>query len=87
VKQERTTVDQFVERDFNGYSAPAITQYLRGKLFVFVDFLLSNNTITYSETDIDEINELIKAVLRLIVAWLKKVTTLFESASATLKRD
>ena len=50
------------------------TQYLRGELFVYVDFLLGHQF-----TDIEvltDVDSFIKVVMRLIVVWLVKLTTL-----------
>ena len=46
---------------------------------MYVDFLMTNS-ISYTETDIDEINEFIKAVIRLIVMWLKKVPSILQNS-------
>lgn len=39
-RAERKFVDRLVRNDFRGLSAYELTQYLRGKLFVYVDFLM-----------------------------------------------
>jgi len=50
------------------------TQYIRGELFVYVDFLLGNS---FTELEVlAEVENFIKSVLRLIVVWLKKLPTL-----------
>ena len=65
-----------IDTDFQEVTAKDVTQYLRGGLFVMVDFLLGANT--YTEEELVEVNDFYKTVLRLIVAWLKKVPTLLE---------
>lgn len=63
-----------METDFEGLSAFETTQYFRGKLFIYVDFLLGSNN--YTEEQIDAVNDFLYTVIRLIVHWLKKVPKL-----------
>lgn len=56
---------------FQGMNAHETTQYLRGRLFVYTDFLMSANTASYSEEDTEEIDDYLRSVLRLVVAWLR----------------
>jgi hypothetical protein len=69
-------VKGILDSDFGDMTAREVAQYLRGGLFQGVDFLLSANT--YSEEEVDEVLEFFYSVIRLIVAWLKKATTLQE---------
>ena len=52
-----------------------LTQYLRGKLFVYVDFLMGAPN-TYTEEDIDLVIEFLKSAIRCVVAWLKAAPAL-----------
>ena len=53
------------ESDLNGLGAFETTQYLRGTLYIYVDFLLQNGQ--YSDESIDAINDFLYQVLRLII--------------------
>lgn len=65
---------KLIENNFEGFTAFETTQYLRGELFVYVDFLLSH---TYPDLHVlPEIDAFIKSVLRIIVLWLVKLPTL-----------
>jgi hypothetical protein len=59
-----------IDDDLNGLGAFETTQYLRGRLYVFVDFVLQNGK--FSEEEADAVNDFITQVLRLITAWFKK---------------
>ena len=73
-RYEREEIESLIARDFQGISAYALTQYLRGKLFIEVDFVLSSPT--YTDSDCAEVNEFLRATIRLVVAWLNKVPSL-----------
>lgn len=60
-------MEKLIESDFTNLNAFDITQYLRGRFYIYVDFLLGANT--YTEEQIDAVNDFLYAVLRLIVAW------------------
>ena len=64
----------FINSDFEGVSSTMITQLLRGKIYVAIDFFLGSNS--YSEEQVDAINDLINTVLKMVVAWQKKLITL-----------
>ena len=74
-----------MDKDFRGWTAHELTQYLRGELFIAVDFLLSANT--YSEDEIAEVCHFLKTVIRLIVHWLKKAPELLEKCLPELSRE
>ena len=59
-----------IDDDLNGLGAFETTQYLRGRLYIFVDFLLQNGK--FSSEEADAANDFIVQVLRLITAWFKK---------------
>jgi len=52
---------------------------------VYVDFIL--NTTTYSASDCLEINEFLKTIIDLVVAWLKKVPKLLQKTLVDLRRN
>jgi hypothetical protein len=60
-----------IEDDLNGLGAFETTQYFRGQLYIYVDFLLGSNN--YDNDQLDAVNDFLYAILRLIVTWLKKV--------------
>jgi hypothetical protein len=76
VRADKERVQAIIDTDFQEMTAKDVTQYLRGGLFVMVDFLLGANT--YTEEELVEVTDFFKTVLRLIVAWLNKVPTLLE---------
>jgi hypothetical protein len=78
-------IDRLVANDFRGLSAYELTQYLRGKIFVYVDFLLSQGM--YTESECLEVNELLRATVRLIVAWLNKMPSIMQKCLVDLRRE
>ncbi len=68
-----------IESDLNGMGALETTQYLRGRLYVYVDSLLG--IFTYNEEQIDAVNDFLYTVLRLIVVYLKKFPKLIPLVS------
>ena len=50
------------------------TQYLRGRLYVYTDFLLGYSS--YIEDQVDAVNNFLYSVLKLIVTYFKKVPKL-----------
>jgi hypothetical protein len=72
-----------IANDLEGKSAHDTTQYLRGHLYVYSDFLLG---MTFDDPKIlAEVIDFQKAVLRLVVTYLKKVQTMQKTVScATL---
>jgi hypothetical protein len=59
-----------IDDDLNGLGPFETTQYLRGRLYVFVDFLLQNGK--FNDEEPDAVNDFITQVLRLITAWFRK---------------
>ena len=55
-----------------------VTQYLRGELYVYIDFLLSV-TLETPKSSIPIIYEFLKVVIKLIVVWLKMLPSLYIS--------
>ena len=83
--KHRNHVEWHLQNGFEGRTAHRTTQYLRGSLFVYIDYLLGNNfngTMKGADDpakhpfEIDEIQDLIKATLRLICTLFVKVTTM-----------
>lgn len=56
------------------------TQYFRGTLYTYVDFLMQNGKYTPEEAD--AVNDFLYTVLRLIVAWFKRAAKLIPLVSA-----
>ena len=48
---------KLIDDDLNGLGAFETTQYFRGRLYVFVDFLLQNGK--FSEEEADAVNDFI----------------------------
>jgi hypothetical protein len=86
IRAETARVQELTERSFRGLSAQELSQYLRGELFITVDFLLSASS-QYTEEDVDEVCAFLKAVLGLIVHWLKMAPGLLERAQPDLRRE
>jgi len=59
--------------NFEDISPNEITQYVRGQMFVYVDYLMGLDLPAH---DLDEVDGLIRSVLRLIACWLKKICSL-----------
>lgn len=76
-----------IERDFERYTAHELTQFLRGRLFVYNDFLLTGGHRDLSEEHLDMIDEYFRATMRLIIAWFKKLPSLFPTALADLRKE
>jgi hypothetical protein len=85
LRVHRNHVEWHLQNGFEGRTAHRTTQYLRGSLFVYIDYLLGNNfngTMKGADDpakhpfEIDEIQDLIKATLRLICTLFVKVTTM-----------
>lgn len=68
----------------NGLGAFETTQYLRGQLYIYVDFLLQGGS--YTSEQVDAINDFLYNVLRLIVTWLKKIPKLIPLVSLQTDR-
>ena len=70
-----------VKADFESFeTAFELTQILRGRLYVTIDFLMSYDYKTDSE-EMDAAHGFLKTFIRVIVAWLKKIPTLLVSVS------
>ena len=67
-----------IVNDLEGKSAHDTTQYFRGHLYTYSDFLLG---VTHEDNVLPEVIEFQKAVLRLTVTYLKKVTTMQKTVS------
>lgn len=70
-----------IASDLEGKSAHDTTQYLRGHLYVYSDFLLG---LTFEPKDLPDVIQYQKAVMRLVVTYLRKVQTMQKSVSAPL---
>jgi len=62
-----------------------VTQFLRGRLFVNVDFVMSSNT--YTEENLKLVIQFLNAAIELVVAWLKYVPTVFKKTMSELRVD
>lgn len=54
-------------------SAWEVTQYYRGELYTFVDYLFDRGA--YDTDELDEVIDFLKCVMRAIVVFLKKLKT------------
>jgi len=72
--QQKQRVQKLIDDDLNGLGAFETTQYFRGQLYIYVDFLLQGGIQTSENAD--AINDFIYNVLRLIVTWIKKLPRL-----------
>jgi len=84
---ERARVEAVAANQFQGMTAFQTTQYLRGGLFVYCDFLLSGTTSAYSEEETEAIDEYLRSVVRLVVAWLLKAATMLKTAVPDMRRE
>ena len=73
LRNEREVLEALIASDLDGLDAWEATQYFRGKLFVYVDFLFGSNE--YSAEQIPEVIDFLKCVLRCIVAYLRRLAT------------
>lgn len=71
-----------IANDLEGKAAHETTQYLRGHLYTYSDFLLG---LTYDKNDLPEVIEFQKAVLRLVVTYMKKVMSMQKTVSCPNK--
>lgn len=85
LKGHAERVQNIIDSDFEDMNAREIAQYLRGGLFQAVDFIMSANN--YSEEELKEILEFFYLVIRLVVAWLRKVPALLERCFRDLKAE
>jgi hypothetical protein len=83
----KARVEAVIAAQFQGMTAHETTQYLRGRLFVYTDFLLSAHTGSSSEEEPEELDEYLRDVVRLVVAWLRRATELVKTAGPDLRRD
>ena len=83
----KARIEAVIESEFKGISAHETTQYLRGTLFVYTDFLLSTYTRPYTEEELVEVNDYMRAVIRLVVAWLRKTKEIVQTAGPDYRRD
>jgi hypothetical protein len=51
-----------------------VTQYIRGQLYIYLDFLLQNNK--YQADEVDAINDFVYTVLRFIIGWFRRAKKL-----------
>mmetsp|Transcript_9589 Transcript_9589/g.9224 ORF Transcript_9589/g.9224 Transcript_9589/m.9224 type:complete len:87 (+) Transcript_9589:372-632(+) len=71
---EKLKIEKLIESDLQGLGAVETTQTIRGNFYIYVDFLMG--TPILKEEEIDAVNDYLYTVLRLIVAYLKKVPKL-----------
>ena len=86
-QNERDYVLSLIKNDFRGLTAYELTQYLRGKLFVYVDFVMGQGGQSYTEEEAVAVDQLLRAVLRLIVAWLNKLPQIMQKCLEEHRRD
>ena len=68
--------------NFQCWSEPfELTQYLRGRLYVYVDFLMAN---LYDDPQVlPAVVDFLKRVLKLIAAWLRRFPGLMRSVDGS----
>jgi hypothetical protein len=72
--QHHERVLQLIESGLEGMSAFETTQYLSGRLFTYIDALISDS---YVEAEIiDKVEQLFKAMIRLITVWMHKLPSM-----------
>lgn len=54
---------------------------------MYTDFLLSANTRPYTDEDLVEVDDYMHAVIRLVVAWLRKAKEIVKTAGPDFRRD
>ena len=66
-------IKKTIDKEFDNFkSAQEVTQFLRGRLFIYVDFLLTNCIDTRSSSDdYRDIIEFMEKVFLLIIKWLE----------------
>jgi hypothetical protein len=76
-------IDDFISKDLRGMGAFETTQFIRGDVFVNLDFLMTTHIFT-SDEELEVAFEYIKAVLRLIVKYFSLIPSMircFDEAS------
>lgn len=73
LREERAVLEALIATNLDGLNAWEVTQYFRGKLFIYVDFLFGGNE--YHPAEIDEVIDFLKCVLLCIVVYLRKLTS------------
>ena len=72
----RAQIETYIQNDLEGKSAHDTTQYLRGHLYTYSDYLLR---LTFTSEDLPEIILFMKSLMRLVVSYLKKVAKMQKS--------
>jgi hypothetical protein len=67
-------LQSLIDNNLDGMNAFEVTQYFRGSLFIFTDFLLGNNSYTPAEQE--DINKFFKLVMKMIVTYLNKLRSM-----------
>lgn len=66
-----------IDADFQQLDAYQTTQYFRGKLYMYVDFLLSADyPEEVEQATLDAVIDFLNLVIKLVVQWMKKITTM-----------
>ena len=60
-------IEMLINSDFEDIAPTTLTQLIRGRIFIYVDFLLGTNN--YTDEQVDAINDFLYCILRMIVAW------------------
>jgi len=67
-------VQKIIDDDFQSLGAFNVTQYFRGQLYIYLDFLLQNNK--YQPEEVLAINDFVQTVLRFITGWFRRAKKL-----------
>ena len=78
LKQMKEQIISINENNMANLDAFTITQYLRGELYVYIDFLLGES-IEEIDENVMVIYDFLKEVINLIVLWLKMIPKLYIS--------
>lgn len=67
----RKIINDMTVNDFKGYDCIQITQILRGKLFIYVDCLLSDNYDWMKEDEFRQIIDFIIDYMKMTIKYIK----------------
>lgn len=71
----RKIINDMTVNDFKGYDCIQITQILRGKLFIYVDCLLSDNYDWMKEDEFRQIIDFIIDYMKMTIKYIKMFKT------------
>lgn len=73
-------MEELLKTNFHAINDPInLTQYIRGKLFIYVDFLMSHEFTSFDK-EIPQVITFLRSVIQLIAKWVKLFSKYIQSA-------